>query len=74
MLIREYRRVQQLTAIFTDCLVENIEDRVGAGVWRGAVRAAALLARESPRRLMTSAARAFASSSGSTRRTGVAGA
>ena len=37
----------KLIPIFRDCLVENIRDRVRAGQWRGALRSAALLARES---------------------------
>src|SRR4051812_22929129 len=44
------RGLRQLTAIFTDCLVENVEDRLRAKQWRRAARAAALLARKSPRR------------------------
>jgi glycosyltransferase involved in cell wall biosynthesis len=51
------RGLSQLTSIFTDCLVENVEDRMRAGEWRGAARAATLLARESPRRLLTLARR-----------------
>jgi hypothetical protein len=54
------RGLSQLNRIFTDCLVENIEDRVRAGEWRGAARAATLLARESPRRLLTIPGRAWA--------------
>src|SRR3954467_14751990 len=45
------RGLAQLTAIFTDCLVENVEDRLRARQWKRAARAAALLARENPRRL-----------------------
>src|SRR5687767_3562537 len=41
----------RLTAIFQDCLVENIADRVRARRWRGAFQSAALLARENPLRL-----------------------
>jgi len=52
------RGLSRLTAIFTDCLVENVEDRFRARQWRRAARAAALLARESPRRL-PQLARAF---------------
>jgi glycosyltransferase involved in cell wall biosynthesis len=55
-----HRGLSQLVEIFTDCLVENVEDRVRAGEWRRAFRAAALLARESPKRLLTAAARASA--------------
>jgi glycosyltransferase involved in cell wall biosynthesis len=43
--------LDRLTAIFTDCLVENVGDRLRARQWRRAARSAALLARESPRRL-----------------------
>jgi glycosyltransferase involved in cell wall biosynthesis len=53
------RGLKQLTAIFTDCLVENLEDRLRAKQWRRAARAAALLARESPRHLPRLARRAF---------------
>jgi glycosyltransferase involved in cell wall biosynthesis len=53
-----HRGLAQLTAIFADCLVENLEDRVRAGEWRRAARSAALLARESPRRLMSAMPRA----------------
>jgi glycosyltransferase involved in cell wall biosynthesis len=45
------RGLEQLTSIFQDCLVENVEDRLRTHQWRRAARAAALLARESPRRL-----------------------
>jgi hypothetical protein len=45
------RGLEQLTAIFTDCLVENVGDRLRAREWRRAARSAALLARESPRKL-----------------------
>jgi glycosyltransferase involved in cell wall biosynthesis len=55
-----HRGLSQLVEIFADCLVENVEDRVRAGEWRRAARATALLARESPRRLPTAAARAWA--------------
>jgi glycosyltransferase involved in cell wall biosynthesis len=50
--------LSRLTAIFTDCLVENIDDRVRAGEWRRAARSAAALARESPHRLFTAVPRA----------------
>jgi glycosyltransferase involved in cell wall biosynthesis len=43
--------LSQLTEIFRDCLIENIEDAWRMRRWRCAVRATALLARESPRRL-----------------------
>jgi len=45
------RGLDRLTAIFTDCLAENVADRLHAHEWSRAGRAAALLARESPRRL-----------------------
>ena len=51
------RGLAQLTEIFTDCLVENIEDRVRAREWHRALRSALLLARKSPRRLVRAAAR-----------------
>jgi glycosyltransferase involved in cell wall biosynthesis len=53
------RGLEQLTAIFTDCLVENVEDRLKAHQWKRAARAAMLLARESPRRLPRLARRAL---------------
>jgi hypothetical protein len=52
-----HRGLSRLTDIFKDCLVENVEDRMRAGEWRRALRSARLLARESPRRLVTAAAR-----------------
>lgn len=55
----EFRRgLAQLTDIFTDCLVENVSDRLRAREWHRAFRSALLLARESPRRLVTAIARA----------------
>jgi glycosyltransferase involved in cell wall biosynthesis len=51
------RGLAQLTDIFKDCLIENVEDRMRAGEWRRALRSARLLARESPRRLVTATAR-----------------
>lgn len=51
------RGLAQLTEIFRDCLVENVEDRVRAGEWDRALRSTLLLARESPQRLLTAAAR-----------------
>jgi hypothetical protein len=51
------RGLERLTAIFTDCLVENVEDRVRARQWKRAARAAALLVRENPRRLADLAGR-----------------
>jgi glycosyltransferase involved in cell wall biosynthesis len=53
-----HRGLEQLTNIFTDCLVENVEDRLRARQWTRAARSAALLARESPRRLAGLAGRA----------------
>ena len=47
-----HKGLAQLTAIFTDCLAENIEDRLRARQWRRAVRSAAVLARENPGRLL----------------------
>jgi glycosyltransferase involved in cell wall biosynthesis len=44
----------RLTEIFTDCLVENISDRMRARQYRRALRSAAILARESPSRLISS--------------------
>ena len=52
-----HRGLTQLTGIFRDCLGENVEDRMRAGEWRRALRSARLLARESPRRLVTATAR-----------------
>jgi hypothetical protein len=43
----------RLTDIFLDAVVENLGDRVRAGQWAGALRSAAVLARESPERLIT---------------------
>jgi glycosyltransferase involved in cell wall biosynthesis len=45
-----HRGLQQLTEIFLDCLIENVEDRLRAGDRTGAIRTARLLASESPRR------------------------
>jgi glycosyltransferase involved in cell wall biosynthesis len=52
------RGLKRLTDIFTDCLVENVQDRVRARQWRRALRSAALLACESPRRLAAALPRA----------------
>jgi hypothetical protein len=52
-----HRGLSQLTEIFLDCLVENVEDRLRAGEHDRAQRAAALLARESPQRWRTVADR-----------------
>jgi hypothetical protein len=49
------RGLARLTDIFVDCLAENVRDRARAGQWRRALRAAAVLARERPRRLATEA-------------------
>jgi glycosyltransferase involved in cell wall biosynthesis len=53
--------LDRLTAIFTDCLIENVEDRLRARQWRRAARSAVLLARESPRKLARLAARGLRS-------------
>jgi glycosyltransferase involved in cell wall biosynthesis len=45
-----HRGLQQLTEIFLDCLIENVEDRLRAGDRTGAIRSARLLAAESPQR------------------------
>jgi glycosyltransferase involved in cell wall biosynthesis len=45
------RGLARLTAIFIDCLAENLRDRARAAQWRRASRSALLLGRESPRRL-----------------------
>ncbi|MDB4946366.1 MAG: kfoC [Labilithrix sp.] len=50
------RGLAQLTGIFTDCLAENMHDRARSGQWRKALRSAALLGRESPRRLVAEVA------------------
>jgi hypothetical protein len=42
--------LRQLTDIFLDCVVENIEDRLRAGNHPGALRSARRLKRESPER------------------------
>jgi GT2 family glycosyltransferase len=44
------RGYRQLTEIFLDCLVENVEDRLRANNPEGARRSARVLARESPER------------------------
>jgi glycosyltransferase involved in cell wall biosynthesis len=44
------RGLAQLTEIFRDCLIENVEDRLRCGDAAGAQRAATLLAAESPER------------------------
>jgi hypothetical protein len=45
-----HRGLRLLTEIFVDCLIENLEDRVRAGDRERAIRAARLLALESPAR------------------------
>jgi glycosyltransferase involved in cell wall biosynthesis len=49
-----------LTAIFRDCLVENVSDHVRGGRWRRALRSATVLARERPGRLVDAVRRGFA--------------
>jgi hypothetical protein len=44
--------LSRLTDIFTDCLVENISDRVRARQWRRAARSALVLGRERPGKLL----------------------
>ena len=44
------RGLDQLTEIFLDCLIENVEDRLHAGNREAAVRSARLLEEESPAR------------------------
>jgi hypothetical protein len=46
-----HRGLRALESIFRDCLSENLADQLRAGNWLGALRTAALLAREDPRRL-----------------------
>jgi glycosyltransferase involved in cell wall biosynthesis len=53
-----HRGLHKLTEIFRDCLAENLRDHLGAGRVRRALGCAALLARESPRRLFAEARRA----------------
>jgi glycosyltransferase involved in cell wall biosynthesis len=62
------RGFDQLTDIFRDCLSENVEDRMRAGEWRRALRSARLLARESPRRLVTATARGLRAAVSGTQR------
>lgn len=52
-----HRGLTQLTGIFLDCAVENLEERVRSGDRAGALRSARLLADESPDRLNAAAAR-----------------
>ena len=59
------RGLAKLTEIFRDCLAENVRDHLRAGNRRRALACGALLARESPRRLLTEAARAVGASGSS---------
>jgi hypothetical protein len=45
--------LSRLTDIFTDCLVENISDRIRARKWRPAARSVIVLGRERPGKLLT---------------------
>lgn len=54
------RGFSQLTAIFTDCLVENVTDRLRDGQWNRAAESIRMLARESPRRVLAAVARGAA--------------
>ena len=47
-----HRGLHKLTEIFRDCLAENLRGHLGAGNMRRALACAALLARESPERLL----------------------
>ncbi|HEY0369793.1 MAG TPA: glycosyltransferase family A protein, partial [Chthoniobacterales bacterium] len=51
------RGLNKLTEIFRDCLAENLRDHLRSGNTRRAIACAALLARESPRRLLIEAKR-----------------
>jgi GT2 family glycosyltransferase len=51
------RGLHQLTEIFLDCAVENLEDRIRSGDHEGALRSAGLLSSESPQRLAAAVAR-----------------
>ncbi len=51
------RGLRRLTEIFRDCLAENLRDHIRTGNRRRAVACSALLARESPGRLLAEAAR-----------------
>ena len=53
------RGLEQLTEIFLDCVVENIQDRLRAGDHERARRSAQILAQESPERLGKIDARAL---------------
>jgi glycosyltransferase involved in cell wall biosynthesis len=52
-----HRGLQQLTEIFLDCLIENVQDRLRAGDRTGAIRSARVLAAENPGRWHALAAR-----------------
>jgi glycosyltransferase involved in cell wall biosynthesis len=54
-----HRGRERLTEIFRDCLAENLRDDLRAGDTRRVVARAALLARESPRRLFAEVTRAL---------------
>ena len=56
-----HRGLHKLTEIFRDCLAENLRDHLRPGNKQRALACAALLARESPKRLITEARRGFAS-------------
>jgi glycosyltransferase involved in cell wall biosynthesis len=58
-----HRGLHRLTEIFRDCLAENVRGHRDAGNTRRAVACAALLARESPERLLGELKHAFTSSS-----------
>lgn len=51
------RGLHQLTEIFLDCAVENLEDRIRSGDRQRALRSARLLAKESPERLAAAVTR-----------------
>lgn len=51
------RGLRQLTEIFLDCLVENLEDRIRSGDRERALRSSRLLRRESPERFANARAR-----------------
>jgi hypothetical protein len=57
-----HRGLTRLTEIFRDCVAENLRDHLEADELRAALTCAALLARESPRRLFTGARRLLRSS------------
>ena len=59
------RGLAKLTEIFRDCLAENLRDHLRAGNRRRALTCGALLARESPKRLLAEAARAVRASGSS---------